>query len=49
MTSNTEEYQEFKLNFAITVSKMSANEQRKLFKLIKRESKRSPVTKRLQP
>ncbi|MGG0793673.1 hypothetical protein ABE137_06665 [Brevibacillus laterosporus] len=49
MASNTEEYQEFKLNFAKAVSEMSANEQRKLFKLIKRESKRYPVTKRLQP
>ncbi|MED1667011.1 hypothetical protein [Brevibacillus laterosporus] len=49
MANNTEEYQEFKLHFAKAVSEMSANEQRKLFKLIKRESKRNPVTKRLQP
>ncbi|MGG1440857.1 hypothetical protein ABE354_02130 [Brevibacillus laterosporus] len=49
MTNNTEDYQEFKLNFAKVVSKMSTYEQKKLFKLIRRESKRNPVTKRLQP
>nr|WP_162306317.1 hypothetical protein [Brevibacillus laterosporus] len=49
MTNNTEEFQEFKLNYAKAVCKMSAKEQRKLLKLIRTESKRYPTAKRIQP